>query len=245
MSELYDQIGNAYATQRRPEPRISTRIRHQLQGVSSLLNVGAGSGSYEPDDLPVVAVEPSAQMISQRRDRSNVVQARAEALPFSDGTFDAAMAVLTIHHWQDKKKGLEECARATRKRLVILTWDPESDGFWLVQEYFPELLAFDRSVFPSMGEVRNALGHISVQPLPIAADCIDGFLGAYWRRPRAYLETTVRSGMSSFSRIAEVESRLEELRKDLTSGAWERKHRQLLAADALDIGYRLVTAEFH
>ncbi len=243
MSELYDLLGHSYAVQRQADPRISVAIRHQLQGRTYIVNVGAGTGSYEPIDLPVVAVEPSSQMILQRRNRSNVVQAKAEALPFVDGAFDAAMAILTVHHWNDKERGLKECARAARNRLVIFTWDPASEGFWLVQDYFPELLVLDRRIFPSMEYLRSMLGRISVQTVAVPADCIDGFLGAYWRRPRAYLDPVVRSGMSSFARISEVESRIELLRKDLASGAWERSHRHLLVADTLDIGYRLVTVE--
>ena len=243
MSELYDQLGYGYGTQRRPDPRISARIRHHLEGHASVVNVGAGTGSYEPTDVPVVAVEPSRRMISQRRIWSNVVQAKAEALPFIDCAFDAAMAILTIHHWNDKKMGLEECARTTRKRFVIFTWDPASEGFWLVGEYFPELLAFDRRIFPSMEDLRAVLGRISIQTVTVPADCKDEFLGAYWRRPYAYLDSVVRSGMSSFARISEVESRIEELRKDLASGVWERSHGHLLGADTLDIGYRLVTVE--
>lgn len=182
-------------------------------------------------------------MILQHPHRSNVVQAKAEALPFSDDSFDATMAFFPVHHWKDQKKGLEECACVTRSRVVILTWDSKSDGFWLVRDYFPELLALDRSIFPGMEDFRNVLGDLSIQPLPIPADCIDGFLGAYWRRPHSYLDATIRSGMSSFSRITEVEPRLEELRKDLASGVWERKNQQLLTADTLDIVYRLITAE--
>lgn len=219
------------------------QFRQALRGMSSLLNVGAGSGSYEPENLAVTAVEPSLQMILQHPRRSEVVQARAETLPFSDKSFDATMAILTIHHWDDWKRGLEECIRVTRRRMVILTWDPASDGFWLVQDYFPELLDLDRGIFPEMDDIKNVLGQLSIQPLPIPADCIDGFLGAYWRRPYSYLDAGIRSGISSFSRITEVEPRLEELRKDLASGAWERKNPQLLNEDALDIGYRLVTAE--
>ncbi len=243
MSELYDHIGYGYVTQRRPDPRIYSRIRQLLRGISSLLNVGAGSGSYEPNDLSIIAAEPSTQMISQRPDLSNVVQAKAEALPFKDGSFDATMAILTIHHWRDKKKGLEECARVTRTRMVILTWDPTSDGFWLVQDYFPDLLALDRTMFPSLADIKNVLGHLSVERLFIPADCVDGFLGAYWRQPHAYLDAMVRSSMSSFSRIADIDSRIESLRKDLASGAWERKHKSLFTTDALDIGYRLISVE--
>lgn len=242
MRELYDQIGLRYTASRRPDSRISARIRRQLAGASSLVNVGAGAGSYEPVDIPVTAVEPSAQMISQRHDSSNVVQARAEALPFPDGAFDAVLAVLTIHHWEDKKRGLEECARTARRLVVILTWDPSSNGFWLVQEYFPELLVLDRRIFPTMADMRAVLGRISVQPVPIPADCVDGFLGAYWRRPHAYLDEAIRSGMSSFSRTSAAQAPIEELRRDLLSGAWEREHQHLLDAPELDIGYRLITA---
>jgi SAM-dependent methyltransferase len=243
MKALYDRIGCGYTTQRRSDPRIFVQIRRLLQGISSLLDVGAGSGSYEPDDMAVVAVEPSLQMILQHPHRSNVVQAKAEALPFSDNSFDATMALLTIHHWQDQKKCLEECARVTRSRVVILTWDPASDGFWLVQDYFPGLLALDRKIFPKIEDIRSVLGDLSIQPLPIPADCMDGFLGAYWHRPHFYLDSKIRSCISSFSRITVVEPRLEELREDLAAGVWERKNRQLLMAETLDIGYRLITAE--
>ncbi len=214
-----------------------------LYGMSSVLDVGAGSGSYEPADLAVIAVEPSLQMILQHPHRSKVVRAKAESLPFIDRAFDATMAILTIHHWDDPQKGLAECMRVTRSRVVILTWDPTSDGFWLVQDYFPELLAFDRSIFPRMEEIGNIIGHPSIQPLPIPADCADGFLGAYWRRPYSYLDIAVRSGISSFSRMADAEAGLEKLRKDLASGVWERKNKDLLTADTLDLVYLLITAE--
>lgn len=245
MSERYDRIGKGYRSRRLPDPRIFACIRRQLQSMTSVLNVGSGTGSYEPEDLAVFAVEPSAIMISQRKNRRNAVQARAESLPFSDNAVDAAMAILTVHHWEHQKKGLEECARVARKRIMILTWDPESDGFWLVNEYFPELLAFDRRVFPGMEAIRRILGPLDIRPLPIPADCVDGFLGAYWRRPHAYLNETIRSCMSSFSRIENIDTRLAELRRDIVSGAWQRRHRHLLSADALDIGYRLVTSKLH
>lgn len=244
-SDLYDQIGDGYATQRRSDPRIQDFLHSQLQGISTLLNVGAGHGSYEPDNLSVVAVEPSTKMISQRRNRSNVVQARAEALPFSDNSFEAATAILTIQHWHDKRKGLEECARVVQKRLVILTWDPDADSFWLQQDYFPELLATDRTIFPSMEALRKVLGNMSVCPLPIPADCTDGFLGAFWRRPDAYLEPEVRNGISSFSRIGGVAPGLKRLSTDLASGRWHQKYGHLLTADDLDVGYRLVMSEAH
>jgi len=245
MSELYDRIGRGYATQRRPDPRIYRQIRRRLEDVSSLINVGAGTGSYEPWDLPVVAVEPSAEMIAQRALRTNVVRAKAEALPFRDASVDASRAVLTVHHWQDRPLGLQECARAARRQVSILTWDPESDGFWLTREYFPELLAYDRRIFPGLGEIRSALGSVAVEPVLVPADCVDGFLGAYWRRPRAYLDPRVRSAMSSFARVTDVGDRLKALKSDLENGAWDRRHRQLLSTGELDLGYRLVTARLH
>ena len=243
MTELYDQIGHGYASQRRPEPKLYAFINDQLQEVASVLSIGAGCGSYEPAHLPVIAVEPSAKMISQRSSLLNVVQARAEALPFADSSFDAVMAVLTLHHWQDPNKGLEECVRVARKRIVMFTWDPASDGFWLGQEYFPELLAYDRSIFPDLESIRRVFGRITVHPVLIPADCRDGFLGAYWRRPEAYLDPEVRRSISSFSWIADLDSGLEQLRGELASGNWERKYGHLFAIDALDIGYRLVIGE--
>ncbi len=242
MNEIYDTIGKGYAVRRRPDPRIYRRLRRHLQSASSVLNVGAGAGSYEPSDLSVVAVEPSVEMISQRRDRSNVVRAIAEALPFGDAAFDAVMAVLTIHHWKDQRKGLAECGRVARKVISILTWDPQSEGFWLVRDYFPEILAFDQTLFLSMDEIQSVVGRALVETIPVPADCTDGFLGAYWRRPSAYLDASVRSGISSFARFSDVRPRIDALRKDLASGAWERRHGHLLSGDSLDIGYRLVTA---
>jgi SAM-dependent methyltransferase len=238
---LYDQIGHGYAAQRVPDPRIYCQLRSCLEGHSSIINVGAGTGSYEPKDLFVIAVEPSAKMIAQRLDRANTVQAKAEALPFRDDSTDAVTAILSIHHWKDKKKGLEECARVARNQITLLTWDPESEGFWLVQEYFPEILVLDRDIFPTIDEIKVVLGKATVERIPIPANCVDGFLGAYWKRPHAYLDARVRSGMSPFSRIAEVEPRIEALRKDIDAGKWRQRHRALLLKGTLDIGYRLVT----
>ncbi len=244
-SEHYDKIGDGYSSQRRPDQRIFHFIREALGDTRSILNVGAGTGSYEPTDVPTVAVEPSFQMIRQRANRSNVIQGRAESLPFKDASFDATLAVLTIHHWSDIRQGLDECARSSRRRIVILTWDPASPGFWLTQDYFPELLEFDRRIFPTMEELREHLGKIAVTNVPIPADCIDGFLGAYWRRPDAYFNDRIRSGMSTFSRLSSVTDRLEQLQDDLMSGAWHRTHGKLLSRGELDIGYRLVTAAVH
>ncbi|MGD9589005.1 MAG: class I SAM-dependent methyltransferase [Pyrinomonadaceae bacterium] len=245
MIERYDKIGVGYSNQRKPDPRIGRCILDALGDAGSVLNVGAGSGSYEPTHVPTFAVEPSFQMIQQRRNKRNVVQGAAEALPFQDQAVDSVLAVLTIHHWSDLSQGLNECARTSKRKVAILTWDPESPGFWLTQEYFPELLAFDRSIFPSMETLRHHLGSVQVRPVAIPANCIDGFLGAYWSRPEAYLNDQIRSGMSSFSRIANLPDRLEQLRKDLASGCWHRAHGNLQADESCDLGYRLVTAVVH
>ena len=245
MIERYDKIGAGYSNQRKPDPRIGSHILEGLADARSVLNVGAGAGSYEPTHVPTYAVEPSYQMIQQRRNKRNVVQGSAEALPFTDAAVDSVLAVLTVHHWSNLAQGLSECARTSKREVAIFTWDPESPGFWLTKEYFPELLALDRSIFPSMEDLRHHLGSIQVQPVAIPADCVDGFLGAYWQRPEAYLSDQVRSGMSSFSRITNLADRLEQLQKDLASGCWHRTHGKLQAQESCDLGYRLVTAAVH
>ena len=243
MNTPYDTIGDGYALRRRSDPRVLRQMSRRLGEPASVLNVGAGTGSYEPADVPVVAVEPSRTMIAQRTSSAPVVQATAEALPFADATFDAVMAVLTVHHWRDQRRGLRECRRVARRRVCILTWDPDSDGFWLVQDYFPAILELDRRILPPLDAFRDALGPISVEHVPVPADCVDGFLGAFWRRPAAYLDAAVRSGMSSFLRIGDVRPGVEALRRDLDSGAWQDRHGHLLSLDELDMGYRIVTAE--
>jgi SAM-dependent methyltransferase len=242
MPELYDAIGQSYGSYRREDPRIAAAIVAALGPAGRLVNVGAGTGSYEPRDRPVVAVEPSRAMIRQRSPgRTPVVQASAVALPFRDGAFDAALAALTIHHWPDRARGLAELTRVAR-HVVILTWDPESTGFWLVDEYFPELAALDRPIFPTMDELRRILGPIEVRPVPVPHDCADGFLGAYWRRPRAYLDAGVRGAISTFGKLTTLEAPLERLRRDLDDGSWARRHGDLMDRTEMDLGYRLVVA---
>jgi SAM-dependent methyltransferase len=243
MPQLYDKIGVGYQTHRRPDPRIAAAITRALDASPSVVNVGAGAGSYEPVDRAVVAVEPSLAMIRQRPAGSPpVVQASATALPFRDGAFAAALAVLTVHHWPDRARGLAELRRVARERVVILTWDPEAAGFWLVEDYFPTLVAIDREIFPSLAELRRILGPIAVQPLPIPHDCVDGFLGAYWRRPAAYLDPAVRGAISTFTKSGDVDAGLDRLREDLASGRWTRRHGGLLDRSELDLGYRLVVS---
>jgi SAM-dependent methyltransferase len=244
MRVLYDEIGVRYSTGRRTDPRIAQAIWTALGSGDDVLNVGAGTGSYEPPDRRVIAVEPSTTMIAQRASgAASVVRAQAEALPFRSQSFAATLAVLTIHHWANVDLGLAECARVARDRVVVLTWDPSSSGFWLVQEYFPELLAVDREIFPAIATVARMLAYVEVRPVPVPANCIDGFLGAYWRRPAAYLDPRVRAAMSSFARVPDSAPGLARLAADLHSGAWERRFGALLGLDELDLGYRLVVGQ--
>jgi len=245
MHELYDRIGPGYDTHRRPDPRLAAAIAAALGAAATVVNVGAGAGSYEPVDRPVVAVEPSAAMLRQRRrGAAPAVRASATELPFRDAAFAAALAVLTMHHWPDRARGLAELARVARERVVIVTWDPEARyAFWLVDDYFPQIPAIDRVIFPTLEDVRRVLGPIDARVLPIPHDCVDGFLGAYWQRPEAYLDAGVRGAISTFTKVADVEPGLARLRADLADGAWERKHGHVRRRDAVDLGYRLIVAE--
>jgi SAM-dependent methyltransferase len=243
-AQLYDAIGPGYRAHRRPDPRIAVAIGQGLGDVEPVVNVGAGAGSYEPADRAVVAVEPSTAMIAQRRPGSApVVQASALHLPFPDGAFAAALAVLTVHHWPDRARGLAELARVARERVVLLTWDPATPSFWLVDDYFPEIWALDRPIFPTLAELERRLGPIETRPIPVPHDCADGFLGAYWRRPGAYLDPAVRGAISTFTKLRDVEPGLARLRRDLADGTWHRHHADLLARTELDLGYRLVVSQ--
>jgi SAM-dependent methyltransferase len=243
MAQLYDKIGIGYKNYRRPDPRLAASIHQALGEAQSVVNVGAGAGSYEPVERTVVAVEPSLAMIRQRQpDHAPVVQASAMALPFQEAAFDASLAILTVHHWPDPSRGLTEMARVTRKRVVIVTWDPDAFDFWLIEDYFPEIAEIDRGICPPIATFREALGDIEVHPLPVPHDCLDGFLGAYWRRPQAYLDAGVRSAISAFTKLTDVQSGLARLRGDLENGTWERRYGHLLHQSAYDLGYRLVIA---
>jgi SAM-dependent methyltransferase len=244
MAQLYDAIGRDYRAYRRPDPRLARAITRALGPAKTVVNVGAGAGSYEPPDRRVVAVEPSAAMIAQRPVGSApVVRATATALPFRDGHFEAALAVLTVHHWPDRNRGLAELTRVARARVVVLTWEPAVLGFWLTDEYFPEIGVIDRPIFPTLDDLRRLLGPLEVHPFPVPHDCTDGFLGAYWRRPEAYLDPGVRGAISTFSKLPDVAPGLARLRQDLADGTWHRRHRSLLERTELDLGYRLVVAK--
>jgi SAM-dependent methyltransferase len=171
-----------------------------------------------------------------------VVRGSGSALPFRDESFDASLAILTIHHWPDKAKGLQELRRSARRRVVILTWDPAAPGFWLT-DYFPEILDIDRLIFPSLETLSRELGRTAVFDVPIPHDCSDGFLGAYWRRPASYLDASVRSAISTFAKLRDLTEGLSRLARDLRSGDWERRYGSILRASTLDLGYRLVVTE--
>jgi SAM-dependent methyltransferase len=238
---IYDEIGRTYASTRRPDPRVEAAIRAALGDARSVVNVGAGSGSYEPPET-VLAVEPSAAMIAQRPEGgAPAVRAAAERIPLPDGACDAALAVLTIHHWDDPARGVAEMRRVAR-RVVILTWDPDfAEAFWLVRDYLPESAALDRGRMPSIAQVCEWMGGGEVTPVPVPHDCVDGFFAAFWRRPEAYLDPRVRAGMSNLSLLgAPVDRAVAALRVDLESGAWRERNRDLLELEELDLGYRLL-----
>ena len=244
---LYDTIGGRYAHHRRPDPRIASAIEAALGDARSVVNIGAGTGSYEPSDRDVIGVEPSAVMIQQRPPGAALcLQGSADALPIESKSVDAAMAILSAHHWGDLEGGFREMSRVARKRAVLLTWVPDSTPFWLTQEYFPEINVHDHTIFPSSADLiammERIIGPVQMEPIPIPHDCIDGMLCAYWRRPEAYLDANVRSGMSSFARI-DAELGLHQLRDDLSSGRWAERNGHLLELDALDLGYRIVHCE--
>ncbi|WP_293325525.1 class I SAM-dependent methyltransferase [Mycobacterium sp.] len=243
----YDHNGITYAQTRRPDPRIAGVINHAIGDGEVVANIGAGTGSYEPAQT-VVAVEPSRVMIDQRPPGSApAVQATAEELPIRTDAVDAALAVLTVHHWAELAAGVAEMLRIARHRVVILTWDHDViRNFWLLNEYVPAAAATDARLAVPISTLVELLGRegVSMISVPVPYDCVDGFGGAYWRRPEAYLDDIVRRGMSLFAMTpdSEVQEGLLRLRADLTSGEWEERHADLLQMLELDLGYRLLVA---
>ncbi|MEO8601227.1 MAG: class I SAM-dependent methyltransferase [bacterium] len=244
-SAAYDRIGVGYTATRRPDPRIAAQIEAALSGCASVVNVGAGSGSYEPTDRRVVAVELAATMIAQRPPHAApCLRGRAEALPLRDGACDAALSILSLHHWSDWRAGLAEMRRVGG-RVVLLTFDPQwADRFWFTRDYLPEGIAADVAAWPTLEETVAAPPGAAVHVVPIPRDCFDGFYCAYWARPAAYLDADVRRGMSIFARVADaaVARAVAQLRDDLASGAWQARYPDLQTTAARDLGYRLVVA---
>jgi SAM-dependent methyltransferase len=242
-TQLYDTIGVTYTMTRSTDPRIAAQIWAALGDARTVLNVGAGTGSYEPTDRRVVAVEPSAVMRAQRpRNAAPCVDAVAENLPFADDAFDAAMAIATVHHWRDPIAGLGEMRRVAR-RVVVFTFDFSGlNAFWLIRDYLPEFAA-TLAGYPSLAEQVRAIGG-RIEPVLIPWDCADGFFEAYWRRPEAYLDADVRRGISVWTKLGgDVEQRVvRRLRADLSSGRWVQRNGDLLELDVADVGIRLLIA---
>jgi SAM-dependent methyltransferase len=239
----YDVIGRVYARHRRPDPRIAAQIEAALGDARTVLDVGAGTGSYEPRDRQVVAVEPSEIMISQRSPGSApAVRSIAQSLPFASGSFDAVLAVLTVHHWRNARVGLREMARVGR-RVVVLHFDPAvHNRFWLFTDYVPEVNSLESVQVLGHEEVAREIGATRTEVVPIPSDCVDGFNWAYWNRPDGYLDPEARACMSGLALLedAMVAARMELLRADLADGTWHRRHGHLLALDSVDGGLRLV-----
>jgi SAM-dependent methyltransferase len=242
----YDRIGRNYKRVRKPDPRIAARIDAGLGDAKTVVNVGAGTGSYEPSDRCVTAVEPSAEMIAQRPPGSAaVVQASAEALPFDDDSFDAALAVLTIHHWVDLAAGLAEMQRVARRRIVVVTFDPEPlRDLWIVRDYFPGMLNLE-SDRTSGHRLAAELPEGRSLPLPVPRDCSDHFFAALWGRPELLFDDETVGPMWVWSRLSEEAKRegREMLAKDLENGRWQERHGHLLTVPELDVGLRLVVSE--
>jgi SAM-dependent methyltransferase len=241
VAAIYDRIGLNYADLRRPDPRIAAQVLAAV-GEGTVLNVGAGAGSYEPATT-VAAVEPSAVMVAQRPSgAAPCVRAVAEALPFADGQFDVSLAVLTTHHWTDPLRGLAELTRVSR-RQVVLTWDHDvlADTFWLVQDYLPEIVEAERDL-ASAQAVLAAWPDADAQVLPVPVDCTDGFGASYWARPEAYLDPAARAAISSFQLQPEqvVAAAVARLEQDLADGTWDDRHGHLRTREAYDVGYRLI-----
>jgi SAM-dependent methyltransferase len=237
----YDAIGRGYAAFRRPDPRIAEQVWSAIGEASRIVNVGAGTGSYEDPDRDVVAVEPSVVMVRQRGPASApVIRGAAEALPFADQSFDVGMAMMTVHHWADLRAGLAELRRVSA-RQVVFTFDPDRhDALWVFNEYVTASLGFAETA--PLEAVTDALGPCRVEVVPTPADCTDGFASAYWRRPEQYLSPSVRASISAFARLdaTEVEPGMVRLADDLATGAWRERHADLLHLPAIDAGLRLV-----
>ncbi len=225
----YDAFGQKYSNIRQTDPRIAEYVNIELNGAKTVLNIGAGAGSYEPTDKYVIAVEPSITMRQQRLSQNKfpAINAKADHLPFDDNSFDASMAIITVHHWPDIDKGLKELRRVTKNQIVIMTFDPENlDNFWNA-EYFPELIEVEKARYPTIEFIKNSLGgNCKVVSIPIPLDCKDGFQEAFYGRPEAFLEKQVRLNQSAWEFLSDEkqEEMVERLKADLEKGIWDEKY---------------------
>jgi SAM-dependent methyltransferase len=247
-SSSYDQIGGGYTATRRPDARIAMQIHEAWGDARSLATIPPDPAAYEPCDRDVLPVEPSARMIAQRPpELAPAIRGYAESLPLDSDSVDAAMACMTLHHWADWRIGVQELRRVARKRVVIFTYDRSyAERFWLLRDYLPKLGRLDCARFPGIHEQRVATGdEVTIESVPIPYDCEDGFLAAYWRRPDAYLEGQVRAGMSAFQLpgAERLIDGLGDLADDLQTGRWEDRNPEILEAEELDLGYRLLVTE--
>jgi SAM-dependent methyltransferase len=244
----YDTIGHGYARTRREDPRLRARIHAALGDARVIVNVGAGTGSYEPRDRHVIAIEPSDVMAAQRpRELAPALRCTAGSLPLRDGAVDAAMAVVTLHHWDsERERGVRELRRVARGPVVIVTFDAEVSGaMWLVADYLSELDALDRAIFPQPAMIASWLGgDVAIEPLEIPRDCEDWMLGSFWAHPERVLDAAARSATSGFARMDPtiVERVVTAIGRDLASGAWDARHGGLRALDSYDAGLRLIVA---
>ncbi len=244
----YDTIGVDYARTRREDPGLRARIHAALGNARSVVNVGAGTGSYEPNDRRVIAIEPSAIMLAQRPpERAAAIRASAGALPFADARVDAAMAIVTIHHWdRERERGVRELRRVARGPVVILTYDPRVSGtMWLMADYLAEVAALDHCIFPLPEELAAWLGGtVVVEPIPIPRDTPDWMLGAFWAHPERVLDPAARAATSGFARMDPriVTRVVAAVGRDLADGTWDAHHGRLRTLDAYDAGLRLVVA---
>jgi SAM-dependent methyltransferase len=242
---IYDSIGAGYTAHRRADPRVAAAIHRALGGARSIIDVGAGTGSYEPDDALVVAVEPSAAMVRQRAPgAAPAVRGVAEHLPVRDGAFDAALVSLSLHHWPDLRAGLRELRRVAGRQVVFLFDPAVHERYWLIQEYLPGVARLPATHRAPLATVLDELGGGDVSVVPVPHDCVDGFMWAHWRRPHAYLDPKVRACMSGIALLDQndVERAMARLAADLESGEWARRHADLLALDEIDGGFRLIVA---
>ena len=241
---VYDRIGLTYSRTRRTDSRIMEKIADALGDSESILNVGAGTGSYEPINRRVVSVEPSSAMMKQRPGPFEGLMAVAEHLPFPDESFDAAMGISTIHHWTDKAQGLREMRRVVKDRVVLFTWDSTKlSSSWLLWDYFPASKELALKGPVGIDTYENVLGGpIHIIPVPIPWDCTDGIPEAYWRRPREVLQEGVWRNISILALISPEEraSGLHRLASELEDGTWERKYGHLMKMNEFDLGLRLV-----
>lgn len=245
---LYDRLGVTYTATRREDPRLAAAIHAALGDAVTVVNVGAGTGSYEPHDRQVIAVEPSDVMIAQRGPgRAPAIRSGAYPLPFEDRSVDAAMAILTVHHWdEDQERGVKEMRRVARGPVVILTFDPEvSARMWLIEDYLPEVAELDRRTCPPPDTLARWLGgEVDVRPVPISRDTPDWSLGSFWAHPERVLDARARSSVSGFARMPpEVVDRVvAAVERDLRDGTWAARHGRLRELRDYDAGLRLVVS---